>query len=49
LLSSVLFVLLRVHLFLERNAEFLPQRLEFVQVELVLSPVLDLGSDACLQ
>lgn len=41
-------LLLRVHGFLERNAELLAQRLELLEVLLVLALVLDLELDACI-
>jgi hypothetical protein len=41
-----LFGLLRVHILLKRNAELFAQRLELIQILLVLALVLDLGLDA---
>lgn len=43
-----LFGLLRVHVLLERDSKLLAQRLELVQILLVLALVLNLGLDACL-
>ncbi len=40
-------LLLRIQVLLEQDAQFLPQRLQLLEVLLVLTLVFNLGLDAC--